>query len=76
MLIINADNWGRSVPTPERHLWRSTKLGNHVPVGTNATMLPVTICDHVVIGAGAVVTKNISVRGFYVGNPARLLRAI
>ena len=76
MLIINADNWGRSVPTPERHLWRSTKLGNHVPVGTNATVLPVTICDHVVIGAGAVVTKNISVPGFYVGNPARLLRAI
>jgi serine acetyltransferase len=43
---------------------------------TNATVLPVTICDHVVIGAGAVVTKDITVPGFYVGNPARLLRKL
>ena len=63
-------------PTPERHLWRSTKLGSHVSVGTNATVLPVAICDHVVIGAGAVVTKDITVPGFYVGNPARLLRTL
>ena len=63
-------------PAAERHLWRSTKLGNHVSVGTNATVLAVTICDHVVIGAGAVVTKDITVPGFYVGNPARFLRAL
>ena len=43
-------------------------------VGTNATILPVTICDQVVIGAGAVVTKDITVPGIYAGNPARLLR--
>jgi len=63
-------------PAEKPDLWRVTRLGNHVSVGTNATVLPVTICDHVVIGAGAVVTKNISVPGFYVGNPARLLRAL
>jgi acetyltransferase-like isoleucine patch superfamily enzyme len=63
-------------PTAERHLWRSTKLGNHVSVGTNATVLPVTICDQVVIGAGAVVTKDITESGIYVGNPARLLRRL
>jgi acetyltransferase-like isoleucine patch superfamily enzyme len=57
-------------------LWRPTKLGNHVSIGTNATVLPVTICDHVVVGAGAVVTKDITVPGFYVGNPARLLRTL
>jgi acetyltransferase-like isoleucine patch superfamily enzyme len=34
-------------------------IGNHVSIGSNATILPVSICDHVVIGAGAVVTKNI-----------------
>ena len=55
-------------------LWRPTKLGKHVSVGTNATILPVTICDHVVIGAGAVVTKDITAPGIYAGNPARLLR--
>jgi acetyltransferase-like isoleucine patch superfamily enzyme len=56
------------------NLWHATKLGNHVSVGTNATLLPVTICDGVVIGAGAVVTKDITESGIYVGNPARLLR--
>jgi len=45
-----------------------------VSIGTNATILPVTICDQVVIGAGAVVTKDISEPGIYAGNPARLLR--
>jgi acetyltransferase-like isoleucine patch superfamily enzyme len=62
-------------PAADRHLWRSTKLGDRVSVGTNATILPVTICSDVVIGAGAVVTKDITVPGFYVGNPARFLRS-
>ena len=57
-------------------LWRSTLIGNHVSVGTNATILPVTICDHVVIGAGAVVTRNIVEPGIYAGNPARLMRRV
>jgi acetyltransferase-like isoleucine patch superfamily enzyme len=57
-----------------RDLWRSTKIGNEVSIGTNATILPITICDQVVVGAGAVVTKDITEPGTYVGNPARLLR--
>jgi len=57
-----------------RGLWKPTLIGNHVSIGTNATLLPVSICDHVVIGAGAVVTKDIDTPGFYVGNPARLLK--
>jgi len=59
-----------------RTLWRSTRLGNHVTIGSNATILPVSICDHVVIGAGSVVTKNITQPGIYAGNPARLLRRL
>jgi len=54
--------------------WKSTRIGNHVSIGTNATVLPVTICDHVVIGAGSVVTKNITEPGIYAGNPARKMR--
>ena len=53
--------------------WRSTTIGHHVSIGSNATILPVDICDHVVIGAGAVVTKSITEPGTYVGNPARKL---
>jgi acetyltransferase-like isoleucine patch superfamily enzyme len=63
-------------PAGKPELWRQTKLGNHISVGTNATILPVTICDQVVIGAGAVVTKDIAVPGIYAGNPARLLRRL
>ena len=57
-----------------RDLWAATKIGNHVSIGSNATILPVTICDHVVIGAGSVVTKDITKPGIYAGNPARLKR--
>ncbi len=60
----------------QENLWRSTKIGNNVSIGTNATVLPVTICDRVVIGAGSVVTKDITKPGIYVGNPARLLRPL
>jgi len=55
----------------DRNLWKSTKIGDHVSIGSNATILPVHICDHVVIGAGAVVTKNITEPGTYIGNPAK-----
>jgi acetyltransferase-like isoleucine patch superfamily enzyme len=54
--------------------WRKTTIGNHVSIGTNATILPVSICDQVVIGAGAVVTKDITEPGIYAGNPARKIR--
>lgn len=54
--------------------WTATKIGDRVSVGTNATILPVTICSDVVIGAGAVVTHDIHVPGIYAGNPARMIR--
>lgn len=57
----------------DRSLWRPTRIGSRVYIGSNATILPVSVCDNVVIGAGAVVTKDISEPGKYVGNPARRL---
>lgn len=54
--------------------WESTTIGDRVSIGSNATVMPVTICDDVVIGAGSVVTKSIVEPGIYAGNPARLLR--
>jgi acetyltransferase-like isoleucine patch superfamily enzyme len=56
--------------------WKATKIGNKVAIGSNATILPVAICDNVVIGAGSVVTKNITQSGVYAGNPARFLKKI
>ncbi|MDD1518414.1 acyltransferase [Bradyrhizobium sp. DASA03005] len=58
-----------------RELWRSTKIGNRVSIGSNATIMPVSIADDVVIGAGSVVTKDIAESGSYAGNPARRLKS-
>lgn len=59
-----------------RALWKSTSVGHRVSIGSNATILPVRICDDVVIGAGAVVTRDITESGIYAGNPARRLRGL
>jgi len=60
----------------DKEKWQPTVIGNNVSIGSNATILPVTICDNVVIGAGAVVTKNITIAGTYAGNPARLIKKL
>jgi len=60
----------------DKNLWKSTYIGNNVSIGSNATILPITICDNVVIGAGAVVTKDINRPGVYAGNPAKFIKEI
>jgi len=52
-------------------LYKATNIGNNVSIGSNSTLLPVSICDNVVIGAGSVVTKSITSAGTYLGNPAK-----
>jgi acetyltransferase-like isoleucine patch superfamily enzyme len=60
----------------DQSLWKPTQIGNKVSIGSNATILPVSICDGTVIGAGAVVTSDITEPGVYAGNPARKLQNI
>ena len=60
----------------DQQLWHATQVGSNVSIGSNATILPVTICSHVVIGAGAVVTKDITEAGMYAGNPAKKLKPL
>jgi len=59
-----------------KDLWKATSIGNNVSIGSNATILPIEICDNVVIGAGSVVTKDIKKPGIYAGNPAKFLRGL
>lgn len=51
-------------------------IGNDVWLGTRVVVLPgVHIADGCVVGAGSVVTKNLTeAYGIYAGNPARLIR--
>lgn len=74
-VMFTNDVFSRGGPARgDKSLWRATRVGDRVSIGSNATLLPVQICDDVVIGAGAVVTRDITVPGIYAGNPARLLR--
>ena len=59
-----------------RNLWQATRVGSRVSIGSNASILPVSICDDVVIGAGSVVTRDINEAGIYAGNPARFVRRV
>lgn len=61
-------------PDPNPESWGRTVIADNVTIGSNATVLAVTICEEVVIGAGSVVTKDITEKGIYAGNPARKLR--
>ncbi|HDO7177554.1 acyltransferase [Klebsiella pneumoniae] len=54
----------------------AVSICDDVSIGSGATILAVSICDGVVIGAGSVVTKSITEKGVWAGNPARLLRRL
>ncbi len=56
--------------------WKKTKIGDNVLIGSNSTILPVSIISDCIIGAGSVVTKDLKIKGVYAGNPARLIRKI
>jgi len=60
----------------DKNFWKSTTIGNNVSIGSNATILPVNICNNVVIGAASVVTKDIKKSGIYLGNPVKKVRDI
>lgn len=59
----------------DKSCWKKTVIGDNVSIGSNATILPIKICNNVVIGAGSVVTKDILKSGVYFGNPAKFVRS-
>ena len=70
VMFIN-DTMKKGPANGDRSQWKKTIIGDNVSIGSNATILPIEMCNNVVIGAGAVVTKNIMEPGIYAGNPAR-----
>ncbi|PJR60940.1 acyltransferase [Raoultella sp. T31] len=63
-------------PDDNRENWGRITIGNDVSIGSGAAILAVSICDGAVIGAGSVVTKSITEKGVWAGNPAKLLRRL
>lgn len=59
----------------ERRKARHVTIGNDVWIGHGAVILPgVSVGDGAVIGANAVVTRDVAAYAIVVGNPARVLR--
>lgn len=65
----------RSKVYPESYMGITVKRG--ASIGANATLLPgITIGEYAVVGAGAVVTKDIPPYAIVAGNPAKLIRVV
>lgn len=59
---------------PGATLAGNVKIGERTFIGANTSIKHgISICNDVTIGMGAVVTKNITEPGVYIGNPARKL---
>ena len=66
------------VDSPNLESWikNETKVGNDVRIGNNVTILPVNIGDNSIIGAGAVVTKDVPANCVVAGNPAKIIKKL
>ena len=63
-------------PSGDPKNWKRTIIKKGASIGSNATILPVTIGENSIIGAGAVVTKDVPADSVVVGNPAKVLRQL
>lgn len=70
------DLFQSGTPSTDQAEWLPTLVENNVSIGSGSTILPVKIVTGCVIGAGSVVTKDLSIKGIYAGNPAKLIRKI
>ncbi|HEY5959195.1 MAG TPA: WxcM-like domain-containing protein [Polyangiaceae bacterium] len=73
----NATFANDTFPRSQQHptAFPTTTLRRGASIGANATILPgVTIGQHAMVGAGAVVTRSVPPYAVVVGNPARIVR--
>ncbi|CAA0154381.1 acyltransferase [Tenacibaculum maritimum] len=58
-----------------RSLKLDTRIGSNCLIGVDSIIMPgITIGNHVVVGAGAIVTKNIKSNCIVAGNPAKVIK--
>lgn len=59
----------------EAHQYVDTRIGHHVNIGWGAVINPgLTIGNHVIVGANAVVTKDVPDNCIVAGNPAKIIK--
>jgi acetyltransferase-like isoleucine patch superfamily enzyme len=67
------DAFPRSKEYPKKFLGITIK--RNASIGANATLLPgITIGEYAMVGAGAVVTKDVPAGAVVTGNPAKVIR--
>ena len=54
--------------------WINTIIKNNAVIGSNVTLLPVSIGENSEVGAGSVVTKDVPDNCIVIGNPARIIK--
>lgn len=53
-----------------------TRIGKYCQIGARSIIMPgVTVGDHSVVAAGAIVTRDVPEKSIVAGNPARLIRS-
>ena len=60
--------------TGSKENWKRTQIKKGVIIGSNATILPVVIGENSIVGAGAVVTKDVPDNCIVAGNPAKIIK--
>jgi len=58
-----------------RSLYKKTSIGQQCFIGARSIILPgVSIGDHVIVGSGSVVTKDVKSNCIVAGNPAKVIK--
>ncbi|EKO3844298.1 N-acetyltransferase [Vibrio harveyi] len=71
-VVFSNDKYPRSKVYPEKFMRTLVQRG--ASIGANATILPgITIGERSMVGAGAVVTKDVPSKAIVMGNPAKVV---
>ncbi|MBW2996314.1 N-acetyltransferase [Candidatus Woesearchaeota archaeon] len=76
VMTINDINPPSKKRTGSDKEWKRTLIKKKAVIGSNATLFPIVIGEKAVVGAGAVVTKDVPDNCVVGGNPAKIIKRL